>query len=212
VRYVEVMGGAEQAIAVGRKAFEEGEYRWAAEVLNHVVFADPHNQEARELQADTMEQMGYQAESGSWRGHYLTGAQELRRGTPNIPIPGTATPDTVRGMSLTLLFNYFAMRIKGPEAAGKEITLNLVFTDTGDEAVLELRSGTLNHSLDRQADAPDATVTLERKDLDAVIIGDADLVEEAKRGKIKVEPDVSPLAELVDLLDDFDIWFNVIEP
>ena len=212
VRYVELMGGAEQAIAAGRKAFGEGEYRWAAEVLNHVVFADPQNREARELQADTMEQMGYQAESGSWRGNYLSGAQELRHGKASLPFSGTATPDTVRGMSLALLFNYFAMRIDGPRAAGKQITLNLVFTDSGEKAVLELRSGTLNHSLDRQADSPDATVTLARKDLDAVIIGEADLLEEAKSGTIAVEPDVAPLAELVDLLDSFDIWFNVIEP
>ncbi|MBS1864239.1 MAG: MBL fold metallo-hydrolase [Actinobacteria bacterium] len=211
-RYVEVMGGAEAAIAAGRKAFDEGEYRWAAEVLNHVVFADPSNEEARELQADTMEQMGYQSESGSWRGHYLTGAQELRQGTPSIPIPGTATPDTVRGMSLALLFNYFAMRIKGPEAAGKRITLNLVFTDSGEKAVLELRSGTLNHSLGRNVEGADATVTLARKDLDAVIIGETSLLEEAEKGVIKVEPDVAPLAEVVGLLDSFDIWFNVIEP
>jgi alkyl sulfatase BDS1-like metallo-beta-lactamase superfamily hydrolase len=211
-RYVDLMGGSDQAIAAGRKAFEKGEYRWAAKVLNHVVFADPGNKEARELQADTMEQMGYQSESGSWRGHYLTGAQELRHGTPNLPIPGTATPDTVRAMSLTLLFNYFAMRINGPDAAGKQITLNMVFTDTGDKAVLELRNGSLNHSLGRTAEDADATVTLERKDLDAVIVGEADLLEEAKDGTIKVEPEVGPLADLVRLLDEFDIWFNVIEP
>lgn len=75
------------------------EYRWVAEVVNKVVFADPQNREARQLQADTLEQMGYQAESGSWRGHYLTGARELRHGTPSIPLAGTATPDTVRAMS-----------------------------------------------------------------------------------------------------------------
>lgn len=211
-RYVELMGGAEKVMEEARKAFDAGEYRWVAEVLNHLVFADPSNKEARELQADTMEQMGYQAESGSWRGHYLTGAQELRHGTPNVPIPGTATPDTVRAMSLTLLFNYFAMRINGPEAAGKQITLNLEFTDTGDRAVLELRNGSLNHSLDRTADAADASVRLDRAALDAVIVGETDLVTEAKEGRIKVEPDVAPLAELVGLLDSFDIWFNIIEP
>lgn len=211
-RYVEALGGADAVVAQARKAFDAGEYRWAAELLNHAVFADPSDKTARELQADTMEQMGYQAESGSWRGHYLTGAQELRHGTPNIPLPGTATPDTVRGMSLALLLNYFAMRIDGPKAAGKYITLNLVFTDTGEKAVLELRSGTLNHSLDRNLDDADATVTLARKDLDSVIVGEADLIALAKDGTIKVEPDVGPLTEVFGLLDSFDIWFNVIEP
>lgn len=211
-RYVELMGGAGKVLAAARKAFEEGEYRWVAEVVNKVVFADPQNKEARELQADTLEQMGYQAESGSWRGHYLTGAQELRHGTPSIPLAGTATPDTVRAMSLQLLFNYMAMRLNGPEAAGRRITLNFAFTDTGESAVLELRNGSLNHSLGRRDEAADATVTLERRDLDAVVVGETDLLEEARAGRIAVEPDVAPLAELVGLLDSFDIWFNVVEP
>jgi alkyl sulfatase BDS1-like metallo-beta-lactamase superfamily hydrolase len=211
-RYVELMGGAEEVLAKGRKASEEGEYRWAAEVVNHLVFADPQNKEARELQADIFEQMGYQAESGSWRGHYLTAAQELRHGVPNVLFPGTATADTVRAMSLHLLCNYMAMRVNGPDAAGKRITLNFVFSDTGERVVLELRNGSLNHSLDRSADDADATVTLERKDLDAVIVGETDLLEEAKQGRISVEPDLAPLAELVGLLDTFDIWFNIVEP
>jgi alkyl sulfatase BDS1-like metallo-beta-lactamase superfamily hydrolase len=78
--------------------------------------------------------------------------------------------------------------------------------------VLELRNCSLNHSLDRNVDGADATVTLARKDLDAVIVGETDLLEEAKSGTIAVEPDVGPLAELVGLLDEFDIWFNVVEP
>jgi alkyl sulfatase BDS1-like metallo-beta-lactamase superfamily hydrolase len=87
-----------------------------------------------------------------------------------------------------------------------------VFTDTGDQAVLELRNGSLNHSLDRQADDADATVSLPRAVVDAVIMGEADLLNEAKRGAITVEPDIAPLAELVALLDTFSLWFNVIEP
>src|SRR5262245_7021413 len=132
-RYVEFMGGAEAILEKAQAAYDQGDYRWVAEVVNRVIFADPQNQAARQLQADTLEQMGDQAESGSWRGHYLTGAQELRHGIPNVPFPGTATPDTVRAMSLQLLFNYMAMRLNGPDAVGKQITLNLVFTDSGEE-------------------------------------------------------------------------------
>jgi alkyl sulfatase BDS1-like metallo-beta-lactamase superfamily hydrolase len=211
-RYVELMGGADKVVQAAREAYDQGEYRWAAEVLNHVVFADPANQEARALQANTFEQMGYQAESGSWRGHFLTGAQELRHGTPNLPFPGTATPDSVRAMSLSLLFNYLGVRLNGPDAADQTIVLNLEFSDTGDKAVLELRNGSLNHSLDRTVPNADATVTLTRDTLNAVIVGEADLLEEAQRGTISVQPDVAPLATLVGLLDTFDIWFNVIEP
>ncbi|HEY3434073.1 MAG TPA: alkyl sulfatase C-terminal domain-containing protein, partial [Solirubrobacterales bacterium] len=142
----------------------------------------------------------------------LTGAQELRHGVPDVQFPGTATADTVRAMSLQLLFNYMAMRLNGPDAAGKQITLNIVFTDTGEEAVLELRNGSLNHSLGRTDADADATVTLARKDLDAVIVGETDLLEEAREGRIAVEPDVGPLAELGGLLDTFNIWFNIVEP
>jgi alkyl sulfatase BDS1-like metallo-beta-lactamase superfamily hydrolase len=211
-RYVESMGGADAVLEKARAAFDEGDYRWVAELVNHLVFADPTNQEARSLQANTLEQMGYQSESGSWRGFYLTGAQELRHGTPNLPIPGTATPDSVRAMSLALLFNYLGMRLNGPKAADKEITLNLVFTDADERAVLELRNGSLNHSVGRTESEADATVTLARESLDRVVMGEADLLEEAKSGKISVEPDEKPLAELLSLLDDFDLWFNIVEP
>lgn len=211
-RYVEYMGGADAVLTKAHAAFEEGEYRWVAEVVNHLVFADPANQEARSLQADTLEQMGYQSESGTWRGFYLTGAQELRHGTPNLPIPGTATPDSVRAMSLALLFNYLGVRLNGPNAAGKEITLNFVFSDTGENAVLQLRNGSLNHSIGNTDPDAHATVTLARETLNRVVMGEADLLEEAKRGEITVEPDEKPLAELLSLLDDFDLWFNIVEP
>ena len=211
-RYVEFMGGADAVLEKARAEFDKGEYRWVAEVVNHVVFADPKNTAARQLQADTLEQLGYQAESGSWRGHYLTGAQELRHGTPNLPIPGTATPDSVAAMSLTLLFNYLGVRLNGPKAAGHDLTLNFVFSDTGDTAILDLRNGALSHSLDRTAPDADATVTLTRPALDGVIMGQTDLLEQAKSGQISVEPDTGPLAEFVGLLDTFDLWFNIIEP
>jgi alkyl sulfatase BDS1-like metallo-beta-lactamase superfamily hydrolase len=156
--------------------------------------------------------MGYQAESGSWRGHYLTGAQELRHGTPDVPFSGTASPDSVRAMTLSLLFNYLGIRLNGPQAAGERLTLNLVFTDTGETAVLELRNGSLNHSLGRTDPGADATVTLDRAALDAVIVGETDLLAEAKAGTITVEPDAAPLTRFLALLDTFGLWFNIVEP
>jgi alkyl sulfatase BDS1-like metallo-beta-lactamase superfamily hydrolase len=211
-RYVEFMGGAASALEKARKAFDDGEYRWVAEVVNHVVFADPGNREARELQANVLEQLGYQAEAGTWRDLYLTGAQELRHGTPNFPIPGTASADSVKAMTLELLFNFLGIKLNGPNAAGKALALNFVFTDTGEKAVLELSNGALNHSLDRTDPDADATITLARSALDRVLLGETTLIAEAEAGEISVEPDEKPLAELLALLDDFDIWFNVIEP
>jgi alkyl sulfatase BDS1-like metallo-beta-lactamase superfamily hydrolase len=211
-RYVEFIGGADALLTKARAAYDRGEYRWVAEVVNHLVFADPKNQQARALQADTLEQMGYQAESGTWRGLYLTAAKELRDGVTALPFAGTANPDTIKAMSLALLFNYLGVRLNGPEAAGKSLTLNFVFTDTGERAVLELTNGSLNHSLDRLDPDPDVTVTLARTALDRVLGGETTLPEEAKSGEIEVEPELAPLEEFLAFLDDFEMWFNIIEP
>ena len=115
-------------------------------------------------------------------------------------------------MTLELLFNFLGVKLNGPKAGDKKITLNFVFTDTGEKAMLELVNGSLNHSLDRTADDADATITLTRTALDRVLLGETTLLAEAEGGEIKVEPDVKPLAELLELLDEFKIWFNVIEP
>lgn len=125
-KYVAYMGGAEEVLKKAMEAFDNGEYRWVAEVVNHVVFADPQNQAALVLQADAFEQLGYQAESGPWRNFYLTGAKELREGVKQLPVPSSASPDTVRVLSLDLLFDYLGVRLNGPRAAGKTVTLNKI--------------------------------------------------------------------------------------
>jgi alkyl sulfatase BDS1-like metallo-beta-lactamase superfamily hydrolase len=211
-KYVEFMGGADAVLAKAREAFAAGEYRWVAEVVNHVVFADPDNKEARGLQADVLEQLGYQSEAGTWRNLYLTGAKELRDGVLDIPFEGSAGPDSVKAMTLELLFNFLGVKLNGPKAGSKKITLNFVFTDTGEKAILELVNGSLNHLLDRTAEDADATITLTRTALDRVLLNETTLLAEAKDGEISVEPDIAPLAELLELMDEFKIWFNVVEP
>jgi alkyl sulfatase BDS1-like metallo-beta-lactamase superfamily hydrolase len=211
-RYVEFMGGAQATLKKARSAYESGEYRWVAEVVNHVVFADPGNAKARELQADALEQMGYQSEAGPWRNFYLTGAKELREGVVKLPAPNTASPDSVRAMSLDLFFNYLGVRLNGPMASGTRITLNLEFTDTGDRAVLELANGALNHLLGHTAEEADATVTLTRSALDRVILGEKTLADEVSSGETAVEPNSAPLEKLVSLLDTFEFWFPIVEP
>ena len=92
------MGGADAVLEKARAAFDLGEYRWVAEVVNHVVFADPANRDARLLQADTLEQLGYQTEASTWRGIYLTGAKELRDGVMSFPTAVSASADAVRAI------------------------------------------------------------------------------------------------------------------
>jgi alkyl sulfatase BDS1-like metallo-beta-lactamase superfamily hydrolase len=211
-RYVDFMGGANAILAKARAVYERGEYRWVAEVVNHVVFAEPGNAEARALQASALEQMGYQAESGPWRNFYLTGAKELREGVVKLPVPRAASPDTVKAMSLDLFFNYLGVRLNGPKASGTRLALNFEFTDTKEQAILELANGSLNHSLGRTTADADTTVALTRNALDRVIMGETTVHDEVRSGGITVEPDTAPLEQLVSLLDEFEFWFPIIEP
>ncbi len=212
-KYVEFMGGADSVTERARGCFEKGEYRWVAQVMKHVIFADPSDQAARELTADAMEQLAYQAESSTWRNAYLTGAQELRFGSPVLPeMIDTASEETIHALTLGMIFNYLAVRLNGPEAAGREITINFILTDTNQEAWLRLENGALSHSVGRSAADPDATVTLDRGVLDGIVCAQLDLEGAVSSGAVRVEPDTGPLVELVGLLDSFSPWFAVIEP
>jgi linear primary-alkylsulfatase len=210
-RYVEFMGGAEAALDKARGAFDLGDYRWVAEVVNHVVFADPDSREARELQADALEQLGYQSESGPWRNFYLTAAQELRNGVKELPTPNTAGPDLVRSMELTLFFDYLAVRLNGERAGDRRITLACALPDLDESWTLLLRHGALTHRRGAASDA-DATVTVDRTDLNDVILGTASLTDQLADGRAKIEGDEQALHDLIELLDDFEFWFNIVTP
>ena len=212
-RYVEFMGGAEAVIKQARKYYDQGEYRWVAQVVNHVVFADPKNAAAKELQAKALEQLGYQAESGPWRNFYLTGAQELRRGVAKTASGTAESPDTIQAMPLDLFFDYLGVRLNGLKAAGKTITLNWNFTDTKEQYVLFLENGALNHTAHRQAQEADATITLTRAAFNEVILrGPAQLDAKIASGDIKLEGKKEKFGELLSLMDNFDPWFNIVTP
>ncbi|MFN7400160.1 MAG: alkyl/aryl-sulfatase [Sandaracinobacter sp.] len=209
-KYVEYMGGADAILAKARADFGKGEYRWVAEALKHVVFADPANQPARALLADTLEQMGYQAESGPWRSVYLQGAAELRTGISNLPPQTTAAPDIVRALPPELLFDVLSVRLNGDRAAGKRLGLNLVFTDLGKSWGLSVRNAVLNHG--PALAAPDATVTLSRATLDDIQLGRTSFPAEVAAGRAKVEGRPDAFAELFGLLDTPPFWFNIVTP
>ncbi len=212
-RYVEFMGGAAAVIAKARKSYDRGEYRWVAQVMNHVVFADPTNAAARDLQARALEQLGYQAESGPWRNFYLTGAQELRRGVAKASAGSTVSPDSIRAMPLDLFFDYLGVRLNGPKAAGQTMTINWNFTDTQEKFALALEHGALNHTANRQEKDADATVTLTRAALNEIILGGKPKLEaKLASGDIKVEGKHEKLGELLSLMDNFDPWFNIVTP
>jgi linear primary-alkylsulfatase len=211
-KYVEYMGGAERVIARAREDFARGEYRFVAEAMSHVVFADPTNAEARGLGADALEQLGYAAESSTWRNAYLLGALELRRGLPATAARAPVSPDVVRAMSLDLFFDYLGVRLNGEKAEGRRLVLNWVFSDLGRRYVLNLENCALTYLADRQADGADATVTLDRAVLDSIVLRELTVADAVQRGRVRVEGDPARVVELFELLDDFTLMFEVVEP
>ncbi|MGC3963513.1 MAG: alkyl sulfatase dimerization domain-containing protein [Rhodocyclaceae bacterium] len=211
-KYVEFMGGANAVLQKARQSYAKGEYRWVAQVVKHVVFADPKNQAARNLEADALEQMGYQAESGPWRNFYLTGAQELRNGVAKLPTPNTASPDTVRAMTPELFFDYLAVRLNGPKSANANMIMNVNLGDGGGKYLLELENGVLNHTPGGQAANPDVSVTLSRDTLNGIILGQTKLDDAIKSGAAKVTGNETKLRDFVSYLDNFEFWFNIVTP
>jgi alkyl sulfatase BDS1-like metallo-beta-lactamase superfamily hydrolase len=211
-KYVEYMGGAAAVLARAREDFARGEYRFVAEALSHVVFADPSNAEARVLGAAAMEQLGYAAESATWRNAYLLGALELRQGVPAAVARAPVSPDIVRAMSLDLFFDYLAVRLNGDKAEGRRLVINWRFTDADRGYVLNLEHSALTYLADRQRERADATVTLERAVLDRLVLRELTLADAVERRLVAIEGDAAKVVELFGLLDDFTLMFPIVEP
>ncbi|WP_455272415.1 alkyl sulfatase dimerization domain-containing protein [Rhizobium herbae] len=211
-KYVEYMGGADAVLEKAKKSYEQGDYRWVAQVANHVVFADPANQTAKNLTADALEQLGYQAESGPWRNFYLTGAKERREGVKKLPTPNTASPDTVRAMSLGLFFDYLGVRLNAEKAADAKMKLNFDFGDQGGKYLVELENGVLNNTAEGEANDADTSISLSRDTLDSIVLGETKLDAAVKDGKVKITGDADKLTQLVSMLDNFEFWFNIVTP
>lgn len=210
-RYVEAMGGPEGLLDKARVAFEAGEYRWVAEIVNHLVFSDPSNEAARLLQADALEQLGYQAESGPWRAFYLTGAMELRNPRPASDVPRQGATGAIRGLPVAQLLNSLAVRLDGRRAGTREITLNLSIRDTGERFALWLENAVL-HSTTGAADSPDATIELTRATLADLTLKTTEVADARAQGSLQIEGDAQSLVDLIDLLDVFDFWFPIVLP
>ncbi|HDX8616861.1 TPA: MBL fold metallo-hydrolase [Aeromonas dhakensis] len=210
-KYVEFMGGEQALLKKAKASFDKGEYRWVAEVLKHLVFANPNNQEGKLLLADALEQLGYQAESGPWRSVYLQGAYELRNGVPTAGGTVTASPDTIRAMSPSMLFDYLAVRINPEKAAGKKMVINMDFTDIGEKHTLSLENAVLNHTT-HYAAKPDVTLTLSKQTLDDIQLGQGTLEQKIASGEIKVQGNQQTFSDFVGLLDKFNFWFNIVTP
>lgn len=211
-KYVDYMGGADAIMQKAKTDYAQGNYRWVAQVTNNIVFADPSNKEARNLEADALEQMGYQAESGPWRNFYLTGAQELRNGVVKGATPNTASPDTVKAMSPEMFFDYLAVHINGEKAANAQAVFNIDLGADGGKYKLELENGVLNHSADAQASNADASITLNRATLNKIILKEESLKQAEEKGDVQISGNHVKLDEFLGYLDSFDFWFNMVTP
>ncbi|WP_375779698.1 alkyl/aryl-sulfatase [Bradyrhizobium sp. ma5] len=211
-KYVEYMGGADAILKRAAADFAKGEFRFVAQAVSHLVFAEPDNQAARALLADTFEQLGYAAESSTWRNAYLFGAQELRQGMPKTPPRSPMPRETLAALRTEQLWDVLGVRLNGPKAEGKRIVLNWNFTDTGESFVLNLENSALTYVKGAQASDAHASFTLARSVLDEVIAKLTTFPEAVGAGKVKVSGEPLRLGELMMLMDEFPRMFEIVEP
>jgi len=210
-RYVEAMGGAEAVLAKARESFAEGDYRWVAEIVNRVVFAEPENREARELQADALEQLGFGAENATWRNFFLMGAKELREGISGTPT-SAAPPDVIARLTVSQLLDAMAIRLNGPRAAEHHLRIDWNVTDPDEQHAITVRNGVLRHRPGSHDPPAEAALIVEREALNQLLLETADIGELAESGRLRVEGDGVKIGELLGLLDEPDPGFAIVTP
>ena len=214
-RYVDFMGGAENLLRQATESFNAGDYRWVVEVVNHLVFADPENEEARLLQADALEQLGYQSESGPWRDFYLTGAMELRsNGTILKGVRGNANgPAFTSNMPLSMLADVLGVRVNSQRAENLYIDIRVTVTDREDQdAVITVRGGVLSYHIWNTGRNVDVSVTSSQDAFARLVGGGLALDEFLQRDDVTVDGDLAAFETFVACLDIFEFGFEIVLP
>jgi linear primary-alkylsulfatase len=208
--YVEMMGGAEKIMAKGIELYNEGKYRHAQEILNKLVYAEPQNQQAKDLLADSFEQTGYQQESPSVRNSFLAAALELRSGIPEGASPKTGGPDMIKAMTTELYLDFLGIRMDSTKADGMQFKINLVTEDNNEKFVVEMSNATLTNIADQQADDADLTITTNRSDLEPVMMGAMTFDELISSGKATLDGDRDVYEQLKTTLVQFELGFELM--
>jgi len=208
--YVEMMGGSKEILGRANELYDQGKYYLAQEILNKLVYAEPANQQAKDLLADVFEQIGYQQESPSVRNSFLAGAYELRNGIPVGASPKSSGPDMVRAMSTDLWLDFLGVRLDSKKADGTNFVINFVTPDNGEEFVLELSNATLTNIKGFQAEKADLTITMNRADLETVMMGKSTFDDQINAGKAKLVGDRRPYDQLKGMLIQFEIGFEIL--
>ncbi len=211
-KFVEYMGGAEPILTRARKDFAAGEFRFIAQALSHLVFADPDNEAARALLADTFEQLGYLAESATWRNSYLLAAQELRHGTAQPPRGIGLSLETLSALGTEQVWDMLSVRVDPAKAAGRRFGINWIFIDTNESWTVTLEHSTLTYLAGAPASGVDTVVTLPRAVLDKVIVKQTTFRGAIAAGVASVSGDAARLDELIGLWDQFPRMFDIAGP
>ena len=212
VRYVEYMGGARAVIEKARVSFGQGDYRWVAEVLNHVVFAEPDNEDAARLLAETYRQMAYQSESGPWRDIYLTGAYELQFGKPEQGFNLASAGPLLEQTPTIEFLRAISVRLKAEEAEGLEMRINIVFTDLQDSYVLDLKNSVLHYRKAEPVAGANATINITHPMFMKLLLGDAGARDIIFSDDLEITGSKLDLVKFLGLLDQPRGDFNIVTP
>ena len=208
--YVEMMGGAENIIRRGQELHDEGKYFHAQEILDKLVWAEPDNQEARDLLADVWEQIGYQQENPGLRNSFLAGAFELRSGIPEGASPDSSGPDIIGAMSTELFLDFIGIRMDSKKAEGLNFAINLITPDNGEKFAVELSNATFTNVEGFLHDDPDLSITINRSDLENIMMGKKSFAASIEDGTAKAEGDVGILSQIAQTLVTFQIGFEIL--
>lgn len=211
-RYVELAGGPDALLARSRAAYDKGEYRWAAELLSHLVFADSDNGAGRALLANSYDQLGYQAESGPWRDVYLAAAYELRHGIPREMVNMALMTDVLKRTPVDKFFRSMSVRLNGPEAEGVERSVGISFSDLDESYLLEVRNSVMHYARTTGPAEADATLTLTHDMFVRMLTGELALRETLTSDDLDVEGSVVELVRFFGLFDQPDGLFNIVTP
>lgn len=208
--YLELLGGADKAVAAAQSAFDKGDYRWAAELLNHAVFGDPSNKAAKELLARTYDQMGYMAEAATWRNSYLTAAAELRNGPPKKGVSRAGFVEMLMQTPVERFLEAMAAGLDGPAADGKDLKVNLVLSDTKESFVLWIENAVLHYQKAAPAADANATLTLTKPIFIKMMAGTAGVKDTLLSDDLKIGGSKIDLVRFFGLIDKAPGTFAIV--
>ena len=212
LRYVEFMGGAEAILKKASQSMQRGEYRWVAEVLNHLVFAQPDNGSAKQMLAEAYRQLGYQSESGPWRDIYLSGALELLSGTPDQHYDPVFAKAFVQQVPLMQFMKALSVRLDGEKAEGERLVLNVLFTDQQQNFVLTVRNSVMHYKESPAAANADVSIALSKNLFVDILLGQAGIQQLLTTDDLAVEGSVLKLLKFFSLLGESNDNFNIVTP